>query len=74
MRRGRLLTVRQAGEESGLGERYVRRLVSEGRIPVYRWPNKVRVSEADLEAFVEQARQEPVPSPATAPRTLRRCS
>jgi excisionase family DNA binding protein len=70
----RLLTVEAAGEQSGLGERYIRRLVAERRIPVYRWPNKVRIAERDLEAFIEQARQEAGP-PAVGGRShLRSCS
>ena len=52
MSTGRLLTMRQAGESTGLGERFIRRLVQERRIASYKLGGKVRVGAADLDEYI----------------------
>lgn len=70
--RGRLLTYRQAGERSGLGERYMQRLAQEGKIAVHRLsPRKVRIAEADLDEYIESCRRDAF---AKQPCTNRRAS
>lgn len=55
-----LVTVRQAGElVPALGERYIRRLVDERRIPVHRVGRKVLLDRRDLDALVAAGREEP---------------
>jgi len=55
-----MLTVKQAGELSGLGERFVRRLVDERRMPFHRVAGtRIRIAESDLEALIESGRCEP---------------
>jgi excisionase family DNA binding protein len=60
VKRGKLLSLREAGEQSGLGLRYITRLVQERRIPSYKVGGKRRIAEADLEAFIEAHRREPL--------------
>ena len=56
--RGRLLTVQQAGDYIATGERFVRRLIAERRIPVHHLGRHVRIAERDLDHFIEAGRQE----------------
>ena len=65
-----LLSVLQAAARLSVGERYIRRLVAERRVPVYRVGRHVRVSAADLEAHTRVA-QPARPAPA-ASRTVAR--
>ena len=51
-----LLTVAQAGEYLGTGERFVRRLVTERRIPYVKLGKYVRFERSALDAFVESGR------------------
>ena len=51
--RDRLLTVAEAGEELGTGERHVRRLVQERRITFVKVGRLVRIPESAVRAFVE---------------------
>ena len=52
------MTLREAGERSGLGERFIRRLVQERRIPSYKIGGKRRIAEEDLDKYIEQCRTE----------------
>lgn len=52
-----LLTVAEVGERLNVGERMVRRLVGDGRLPSLRLGGHVRVSLDDLAAFVRAAQQ-----------------
>lgn len=54
------LTVAMAAEYLGTGERFVRRLVAERRVVFYKVGSHVRFTVADLEAFVQEGRIEPV--------------
>jgi len=56
----RLLTVREAGEVLGTGERFVRRLIAERRIRFVRVGRHVRIPATALEAFVERGTVEPL--------------
>ena len=62
----KLLTVDEVAERLGTSPRFVRRLISERRIVFVRMGRKgspVRITETDLEAFVESARVEPMRVP-----------
>ena len=54
--RGRLLTVAQAGEYLGTGERFIRRLITERRIAYVKVGKYVRLERATLDAFVDAGR------------------
>lgn len=54
--RGPLLTVVQAGEYLGTGERFVRRLITERRISYVKVGKYVRLERATLDAFVDAGR------------------
>ena len=54
--RGPLLTVAQAGEYLGTGERFIRRLITERRIAYVRVGKYVRLERATLDAFVDAGR------------------
>ena len=51
-----LLTVAQAGEYLGTGERFVRRLITERRIGYVKVGKYVRLEPATLDAFVDAGR------------------
>jgi excisionase family DNA binding protein len=55
-RGGALMTPAEAGDYLGVGERMARRLLAEGAIPKVKVGKLVRVSVADLDAYVEQQR------------------
>ncbi len=52
----RLLTCKQAGEYTGLGERYMRRLIDEERITFVRIGGLVRFERTVLDTFIEAHR------------------
>ncbi|WP_040704070.1 helix-turn-helix domain-containing protein [Nocardia takedensis] len=54
------LTVDQAAEYLGTGVRFIRRIVAERRVVFYKVGNHVRFKAADLEAFAQAGRVEPV--------------
>ena len=51
-----LLTVPQAGEYLGTGERFIRRLITERRISYVKIGKYVRLERATLDAFVDAGR------------------
>lgn len=51
-----LLTVAQAGDYLGTGERFVRRLITERRISFVKLGKHVRLQRSALDAFVESGR------------------
>ncbi len=53
---GPLLTVAQAGEFLGTGERFIRRLITERRIAYVKVGKYVRLERATLDAFVDASR------------------
>lgn len=55
-----LLTIGEAAERMHMSERYVRRLVGERRIAFHRMGRCVRLAPADLDAFIEANRVEPM--------------
>lgn len=56
-----MLDVPAAAAVMGTGDRYVRRLIAERRIPFYRVGGRhVRIQRRDLDAFLEQGRVEAV--------------
>ena len=52
----RLLTPQQVAERLQLSLRTVRRLIADGKLRVFRLGRAVRIAEADLEQFLDQAR------------------
>ncbi|WP_298455293.1 excisionase family DNA-binding protein [uncultured Cellulomonas sp.] len=56
----RLLTVVEAGEVLGTGERFVRRLITERRIRFVRVGRHVRIPESALREFIDAGTVEPV--------------
>jgi excisionase family DNA binding protein len=53
------LTIPEAAAEYGLPERYVKRLVDERRVSVWKL-DRVRIDRASLDAFIANARREAV--------------
>jgi len=58
----RLYTVEQAAEYLNTTERFVRRLITERRIPFHKVGRYIRITETDLVAFVHAGRVDGVPS------------
>ena len=56
----RYLTVAEAAAYLNTSERFVRRLIAERRIAFHKVGAHVRIAEADLEAFVQAGRVEPI--------------
>ena len=54
--RGPLLTVAQAGEYLGTGERFIRRLITERRVGYVKIGKYVRLERATLDALVDSGR------------------
>jgi excisionase family DNA binding protein len=63
-----LYTAEQAAERMNITPRYVRRLIAERRIAFVRLGRHVRISEADIEAFLTAGRVEAL---LPAPRNWR---
>ncbi len=57
---GDLLTIEQAAAHINMSARYVRRLIGERRITTYRFGRAVRLHRADLDAYVQASRVEPI--------------
>src|SRR5262249_10940860 len=55
-----LLSVEEAAEVLGMSTRYVRRLVAERLIAFHKLGRSVRIARADLAAYVEAGRVEPI--------------
>lgn len=55
----RLLTVTEAGEMLGTGERFVRRLIAERRIRYVKLGRPVRIPESAIAEYVEARTVEP---------------
>ena len=67
-----LLTVAQVAKRLGVGVQFVQKRTRSGEIPSYKLGRAVRISEADLEAYMERQHSSATPSPgppAPAPAT-----
>jgi excisionase family DNA binding protein len=53
---GKLLTLRECCERSGLRESTWRAWILQRKVPFYKVGRSVRIAESDLERLVEQAR------------------
>ena len=53
-----LLTVDQAAERLGTSVRFIRRLRTEGRIPVVKLGKHIRIDSTDLDNYITASRQE----------------
>jgi excisionase family DNA binding protein len=58
----RLYTVEQAAEYLNTTERFVRRLISERRIPFHKVGRYIRFTETDLADFVHAGRVDGIPA------------
>ena len=56
----RLLDVTETAAALGVGERMVRRLIAERRIPFHKIGKHVRVRQSDVEAFVAAGAVKPI--------------
>ena len=52
-----LLTVEQAAERLGTSVRFIRRLRTEGRIPVIKLGKHIRIDSDDLDELIQAGRQ-----------------
>jgi excisionase family DNA binding protein len=66
-----LLTIEEAAQAMRMSARHVRRLVAERQIGFHRLGRSVRISRADIEAYVEAGRVEPITA-STVWRDMRR--
>lgn len=66
-------TVQEAADYMNTTVRFVRRLVSERRIPFYRLGRHVRLKRTDVDAFIDAGRVEAF-DPTAVRRDLRRAS
>jgi excisionase family DNA binding protein len=55
-----LLRVEEAAEVMGMSARHVRRLVAERQIAFHKLGRSVRIARADIVAYVEASRVEPI--------------
>ena len=53
---GQLLTISQAADYLGTGQRFVRRLISERRIPYVKLGKHVRLERSALDGFMDSGR------------------
>jgi excisionase family DNA binding protein len=58
-----LLTVEAAGERMSTSVRFVRRLIAERRIAFVKLGRHVRIAEADIAAFIDARRVDPLSTP-----------
>ncbi|MEU8580554.1 excisionase family DNA-binding protein [Streptomyces abikoensis] len=56
---GRLLSVAEAAERLGTGERFIRRLIAERRIAFVKVGRHVRIADSVLAAYIEANTVEP---------------
>ena len=59
MTTGQLLDIAGLADRLGVGERFVRRLVSERRIPFLKIGRHVRFEVDEVEAWIQESRVEP---------------
>lgn len=52
-----LITLAEVAERLGVGERHIRRLVAERRIPFVKWGHLLRFDPSELEEWIEAARR-----------------
>lgn len=51
-----MLKVRQVADQTGYCERQVRRFIAAEELPVHRFGRSIRISQADLDAFIARHR------------------
>ena len=59
----RLLTISEAADQLGTGERFIRRLIAERRIRFHKIGKHVRLLSTDLDAFITAGAVEPIVGP-----------
>jgi excisionase family DNA binding protein len=55
-----LMDLPAVAERLGVGERHVRRLVYERRIPFIKWGHLLRFDPDEVDAWIDESRQRPV--------------
>ena len=66
-----LMDLPAVAERLGVGERHIRRLVYERRIPFIKWGHLLRFDPDEIEVWIDESRQRPVSghsSPLGLPR------
>ena len=58
-----LLDLPAVAQRLGVNHRHIRRLVAEERIPYLKWRHLLRFDQADIEAWLGQARKGPLHLP-----------
>lgn len=58
----RLLTIAEAADQLGTGERFIRRLVAERRIRFHKLGKHVRISSTDLADFIATGTVDALPT------------
>jgi excisionase family DNA binding protein len=58
-----LMTLPEVARHLGVGERHVRRLVAERRIPHLKWGHLLRFDPEEIDAWLDQCRRPPAASP-----------
>ncbi len=53
------LSTKEAAERLGLVPRTLYRLIDEGMVPAYRFGRVIRLSQSDVDAYIESQRIEP---------------
>jgi excisionase family DNA binding protein len=53
------LSTREAARQLGITTRTLYRLIDSGQIPAYKFGRVIRLQEAEVDAFIQQARIEP---------------
>ncbi|GGI05603.1 helix-turn-helix domain-containing protein [Egicoccus halophilus] len=53
------LSTREAARQLGITTRTLYRLIDSGQVPAYKFGRVIRLKEAEVDAFVEQARIRP---------------
>jgi excisionase family DNA binding protein len=59
-----LLDIPALAERLGVGQRHIRRLVFEKRIPYIKWGHLIRFDPTEIDCWLEEARQPAVTSPS----------
>lgn len=54
-----MITTTEAARRLGMSDQTVRRLITTGELPAYRFGRQYRVSEVDLRAYLERTRTRP---------------
>lgn len=54
-----MITTTEAARRLGVSDQTIRRLITAGELPAYRFGRQFRVSEVDLQSYLERKRTRP---------------